>query len=171
MVRKHHLAFLHDLVIAALTPTLGLLLRVGPGVREHQLEAVMLATPVFVVVAAVTYHAFGMYRGIWAYASVRDLLNIVKASSLAILVFVAILLMVNRFESIPRSMPVIQWLLLVVALGGSRLFYRMLRDRRLVRLTRGREYPLLRHSQQGSEDTHEEAHRTPYLGERRGRPG
>lgn len=139
MVRKHHLAFLHDLVIAALTPMLAMLLRVGPGVRETQFEAVMLATPVFVIVAAVTYHAFGMYRGIWAYASVRDLLNIVKASSLAILVFVAILLMVNRFESIPRSMPVIQWLLLVVALGGSRLFYRLLRDRRVVRLTRGRD--------------------------------
>jgi O-antigen biosynthesis protein WbqV len=69
-----------------------------------------------------------MYRGVWRYVSTVDLLNIAKAVTVAIVVFVPLIFTLNRLDAVPRSVPFIQWCLLIVALGGPRFAYRLLRD-------------------------------------------
>ncbi|HIO39376.1 MAG TPA: polysaccharide biosynthesis protein, partial [Rhodospirillales bacterium] len=69
--------------------------------------------------------------GVWRYASLNDLLNITKASSLTILIFLIILFAVTRLEDLPRSLPIISWFVLIALLGGPRFLYRLLKDRRL----------------------------------------
>lgn len=83
----------------------------------------------FVLIALPTFLIFGMYRGIWRYASVDDLVNITKAASFAVLLFFPVMFLVNRLAEVPRSVPIIQWCLLIVLLGGARFAYRLLRDR------------------------------------------
>ena len=36
--------------------------------------------------------------------------------------------LLTRLDFVPRSVPLIQWCLLIVLLGGSRFAYRLLRD-------------------------------------------
>jgi FlaA1/EpsC-like NDP-sugar epimerase len=92
-------------------------------------QSVAIMIGAFVAIALPTFLFFGMYRGIWRYASVDDLVNITKAATLAVLIFFPIMFLLNRLEAVPRSVPVIQWGLLIVLLGGARFTYRLFRDR------------------------------------------
>ena len=93
--------------------------------------AVMLfSTPVatvLIVQGAILWWA-GLYRGLWRFASVPDLLNIAKASLLGLLAIALALFLLNRLDSIPRSALVLYPIVLVVLLGGPRLLYRAWKD-------------------------------------------
>jgi O-antigen biosynthesis protein WbqV len=145
-VQKARLVFVHDLLIAAVSIILALYLRLGVSSFAEYADDLTYRIPLFVVVAGVTFHAFGMYRGLWRYASVSDLMAIIKAVSVALLVFMPLMFLINRLDEMPRSVPIIQWFLLVVMLGGPRFIYRVVRSRRW-RLPRGslnsRQVPVL----------------------------
>ncbi|MBT5430144.1 MAG: polysaccharide biosynthesis protein [Rhodospirillaceae bacterium] len=72
-----------------------------------------------------------MYRGVWQYASLNDLINITKSTSLVILVFVVISFVNNRLEDLPRSLPFINWFVLMALLGGPRFLYRLFKDQNI----------------------------------------
>ncbi len=48
-----------------------------------------------------------------------------KASTLAILIFFVLVWTIDRGESIPRSVPMIQWFILIFMLGGPRFLFRL----------------------------------------------
>jgi FlaA1/EpsC-like NDP-sugar epimerase len=130
---KAIVAFAHDTMVAALSVGAALYLRLGDGMFALDPSAIFTMTLCFVAIASITFHCFGMYRGVWRYASTVDLLNIVKAATTAILIFLPLILTLNRLDAVPRSVPFIQWCLLIVALGGPRFAYRLLRDHPLWR--------------------------------------
>ncbi|MEK6623417.1 MAG: SDR family NAD(P)-dependent oxidoreductase, partial [Bdellovibrionota bacterium] len=70
----------------------------------------------------------GFYKGIWRFASTPDLFRLVKGISLAVALSFFGIFLFNRMESIPRSIFVIDWLLLLTFLGGMRFTYRIWRD-------------------------------------------
>lgn len=70
----------------------------------------------------------GLYRGIWRFSSIPDLTRILVATFLGVCATALGLFFFNRLEGVPRSVFVIDWLLLVVGLGGVRFSYRVLRD-------------------------------------------
>lgn len=128
---KASIAFFHDSVVAAFSVGLALYLRLGDRLFEMDWSSVATMVVVFVLIAIPTFLFFDMYRGIWRYASIDDLVNITKAVTLAVLIFFPIMFFFNRLEAVPRSVPVIQWCLLIVLLGGARFAYRLWRDRAL----------------------------------------
>ena len=64
---------------------------------------------------------FGLYRGVWRFASVLDLMRIVKASAVGVALTALSLFPVTRMQGVPRSALPLYGLLLVVLLGGPRL--------------------------------------------------
>ncbi len=134
-ISRAHLAFVHDVGMAFWSLIIALYLRVGSDVYldEAYVSVLLVSVPLYTLIAATSFQALGMYKGIWRYASIPDLKAIVKAVSLSILAFVGIYFLITRLEGFPRSVPVIQWFLLVVMLGGPRLAYRLWRDKRLER--------------------------------------
>jgi FlaA1/EpsC-like NDP-sugar epimerase len=136
---KASIAFIHDSCVAAASVGLALYLRLGDAAFAINWQSLAVMIGTFVAIAVPTFLLFGMYRGIWRYASVDDLVNITKAVTLAILIFFPIMFLFNRLEEVPRSVPVIQWCLLIVLLGGARFTYRLLRDRSPARRTRRRD--------------------------------
>ncbi len=128
---RSNTAFAHDVIAAALAFVLSLFLRLGENIAFYPGEELYLATGIFTLVAGVVFRAFRMYRGVWRYASLNDLLNITKAASLTVLIFLVILFAVTRLEDLPRSLPFISWFVLIALLGGPRFAYRLLKDKRL----------------------------------------
>jgi FlaA1/EpsC-like NDP-sugar epimerase len=124
------LAYTHDILVAAMSFVLSLYLRVGDDFMEY-VPSLWLGLPIFMGTAAVSYRVFGMNSGVWRYASLRDLLAVARAVTATILVFLLCMFLVTRLELLPRSMPIINWFVLVVMLGGPRLIYRLLKDRRI----------------------------------------
>ncbi|MCP3868559.1 MAG: polysaccharide biosynthesis protein [Gammaproteobacteria bacterium] len=82
-------------------------------------------------VQAAVFWSFGLYRGVWRFASMPDLLRIVRSIAVGLVVTLLILFVIYRLEGIPRSVPILYGLLLIILLGGPRLLYRWLKDHRV----------------------------------------
>ena len=130
-IRPARIAFFHDVIMAAASFPLSLYFRVGPDFDYFADAFLVEGVAVFTVTAALVFSLIGMYRGIWRYASINDLITIIKAVSLVVVVFVPVLFLITRLEDMPRSLPLINWFVLLFLLGGPRLSYRIFKDRRL----------------------------------------
>ncbi|MCA8932003.1 MAG: polysaccharide biosynthesis protein [Rhodospirillaceae bacterium] len=131
MINKKQIAFAHDVLAALLSFGLAYYLRIGSDAFDSYGHTIIVCSLIFTPIAAASFSFFGLYRGIWRYASLSDLEGILKAVTAAVAVFALAMVVLTRFESIPRSVPIIQWLLLTMMLSGSRLAIRLRKDRRL----------------------------------------
>lgn len=140
--RRALIAFGHDVVMAGLAFLAALGLRLGNDFGTFLNERELwFALAIYIGVCACVFWSTGLYRGIWRYASVQDIVNIVRAVTLATLVFLPITFLATRLEAVPRSALVIAWLLLVVLLGAPRMLYRMWKDQGFAHLLeRGSPY-------------------------------
>jgi FlaA1/EpsC-like NDP-sugar epimerase len=154
--RRAILAFLHDVLMAALSFALALYLRVGDEMLTKEPRLNILYGVSFTLIAAAIFLLTGLYRGIWRYASVPDLFNIARAASLTELVFLPVMFLFTRLDTLPRSFLLIDWLVLIALLGGPRLGYRAFKDRGLDHLLergRGTRVPVLLISTKEGADT------------------
>ncbi|WP_238318505.1 polysaccharide biosynthesis protein [Thalassospira australica] len=133
LIQRSHIAFAHDILMAALSFPLALYLRVGDGVAYYSLDNIIFSAAIFTLIAAVSFWYFGLYRGIWRYASLNDVIRIAKAVSVAVAALFIVLFLTTRLDWMPRSAPIIQWFLLMAMLGGSRLTYRIAKDKSTAR--------------------------------------
>ncbi|HVB17148.1 MAG TPA: nucleoside-diphosphate sugar epimerase/dehydratase [Stellaceae bacterium] len=141
--------------MAALSFALALYLRLGADIAQ-QVRLTILYGVVFTAIAAAIFLVTGLYRGIWRYASLPDLFNIARAATLTELVFLPVVFLFTRLDTLPRSFLLIDWLVLVALLGGPRLGYRLFKDRGLGHLFehgRGARVPVLLISTREGADT------------------
>lgn len=80
------------------------------------------------VCAAVVYRVLGLYRGLWRYASLNDLVSITRAVTVTVLVWLPIAFLATRLEDLPRSLPLIIWMVLMAGLGAPRFGWRLFKD-------------------------------------------
>ena len=127
---KSSLAILHDLVAVVACWFLAYWLRFNLDIPAQFLESASRAlVPVFAIYAPACWF-FGLYRGIWRYASLMDLRRIIVAVASASVIAAAAIYML-RMPGVPRSVLILHPVLLVLAMGGSRFAYRAWRDRAL----------------------------------------
>jgi len=125
------LAFIHDVAVAAIAFWLALFLRFSGDLSTLPLGAALIASILFTLTCAGVFWAVGLYRSIWAFASLRDLLEILRAASIAVAVFLALAFLTTRLEGLPRTVPFMAWFIMLAGLGGSRMLFRLSRERRL----------------------------------------
>jgi FlaA1/EpsC-like NDP-sugar epimerase len=134
MLRKSNIrtamAIVHDVVAVVLAWILAYLLRFNfdlPANFNSEMQQTLLwVVPLQVAV----FWKFGLYRGIWRYASLNDLRRIVLAVLLAASVIPFVLWMLRSHLIVPRSVLVLNPLLLILFMGGSRVLYRMWKETR-----------------------------------------
>jgi FlaA1/EpsC-like NDP-sugar epimerase len=80
----------------------------------------------------VTFLLFGLYRGMWRFASLPDLKRILLAVGLSALAVPSALFMTHSMYQTPRAVLVLAPLLLVLMMGGSRFLYRSFKDGHLI---------------------------------------
>lgn len=130
--RSQSVAFAHDLVMVVLAWLLASWIRFNlGGIPAEFIDHLMLAMLVVLPVQAAAFSFFGLYKGIWRFASLPDLVRIIKAVLVGTAASMLLLFLVTRGEGIPRSIPVVHIMVLVMLLGGPRLLYRWLKDRHL----------------------------------------
>ena len=72
----------------------------------------------------ILFFTFGLYQGVWRFASTPDLKRILKAVGIGALVTAVIYLMLKPYGVIPRSVFILNPILLLLVMGGSRFAYR-----------------------------------------------
>ena len=115
--------------MAAVSFLLSFYLRVGDGLAGYSWKLLIGYDLGFAAVAGAVFWWTGLYRGLWRYASLPDLLGLLRAVSIVVLVFFPLMFVFNRAEDLPRSLPGINWLVLMAMLGGPRFAYRAYKDR------------------------------------------
>ena len=76
----------------------------------------------------------GLYRGVWRFASLPDLVNILKAALIGLVAIMLVLFVFNRrLDQVPRSILLLYPLLLTALLGMPRLLYRAWKDHQIAR--------------------------------------
>ena len=71
---------------------------------------------------------FRIYQGVWRYTGVRDLVKLTKAATVGSLASVLAVVLLFRFEGFSRAVFILDWLLLVVLVGGSRIFFKTIEE-------------------------------------------
>ncbi len=119
---------IHDVVMAMLSFELAVWFRYQTYGKPQEFFFLWHGTAIFTIVCFVVFWRMGLYRGIWHYASLSDVITIVKAVTLAILIFLPVMFVLDRLANFPRSAMFLNWPLLVVLLMASRLVYRFSKD-------------------------------------------
>ena len=84
--------------------------------------------PVLVFVKMATFLVVGVYRGLWRYTGLDDLVVFAKAVVLSSVLSVLAVLFAFRFEGFSRTVFIIDGLLMFMFLAGSRLAFRLFRQ-------------------------------------------
>ena len=122
---------LHDGIAAALAWSFAYLLRFNFELPPN--FAVELHKTVYwvVLLQMVIFWRFNLYRGIWRYASTTDLRRIFLAVMLSAAAIPLMFWMLRLHLVIPRSVLVMNPVLLVLMMGGSRFIYRLWKEQGL----------------------------------------
>ena len=119
----------HDLVAISLAWIASVLARFNFEMPpETYVTAAVVAFPVVLIVQALVVRFFGLYQGLWRFASLPDLWNIIRAAVLGAVSIALVLFVYNRLEGIPRSVLILYPVLLIFLLSGPRMAYRALKD-------------------------------------------
>ena len=119
---------IHDVCMAMLSFELAVWFRYQTYGKPQEFLFLWHGTAIFTIVCFAVFWRMGLYRGIWHYASLSDVIAIVKAVTLAILIFLPVMFVMDRLANFPRSAMFLNWPLLVVLLMASRLIYRFSKD-------------------------------------------
>jgi len=84
--------------------------------------------PVLLVMKMSSFLVTGIYRGLWRYTSMSDLIVFAKGVALSSVASLLVLLFAFRFEGFSRKVFVIDAVLMFLFLAGSRLAFRLFRQ-------------------------------------------
>jgi FlaA1/EpsC-like NDP-sugar epimerase len=129
--RNTGFAVLHDLLAAGAAWIGAYLLRFNFELPlSYQNE--MLRTVIWIApLQALIFWRIGLYRGVWRYASMSDLRRIFVAVLLAAISIPVVLWMFRISAVVPRSVLVLDPILLLLTMGGDRLLYRLWKEQGL----------------------------------------
>ena len=130
-LRSRTAAFVHDLTMVPVAWLGAHWLHFNLGaIPELFLDRALMALPLVLFIQALVFWVFGLYRGIWRFASLPDLMRITKAVLAGMVLIFFALFVFDRMQGVPRSLPLLYLGLQMLLLAGPRLLYRRLKDHR-----------------------------------------
>ncbi len=121
---RNIIAVVHDAFMAALSFALSIYIRLGDEQISDEFSYLLISMAIFTSVCVTVFMSTRLYRGSWRYASMHDLIAITKSVTFSIVLFFIVMFLFTRLSGIPRSVLFINWMLLLILLGGSRFLYR-----------------------------------------------
>ena len=82
--------------------------------------------PILIVLKLAAFLMVGVYRGIWRYTSIGDLMSFVKGVILGSGLSILAILLLYRFKDFSRTVFFVDAILLLFALAGSRMTFRLI---------------------------------------------
>ena len=125
--KRHVLSVALDLVLVVLAYYTAFLLRFENEASGYVIE-VFRSLPTLLITQLGALAVFGVYQGVWRYTDIRDLLRILKATLAGTISAVIVLLYLYRFEGFSRAVFILDWILLLTLVYGTRLSFRLLSE-------------------------------------------
>ena len=131
-----------DIIITVASLYVAFLIRFDNNVPESiQIIFFQQLAPLIVFIRGFAFISFGFYTGLWKYSSIQDITKIVYAVSISSLVFLFILVAMDRVKvltltAIPLTVLIIDFLLVGIMLSGTRLLWRIWFERNQRKLSK-----------------------------------
>src|SRR5215468_11845331 len=125
------LAFVHDVCAAAVAWGGLYWLRFNLDLHEPQVTDMWRTLAWVIPLQAIVFFVFGLYRGLWRFASLPDLQRIVLAAGVGAVAIPVVLVMLQLTAVVPRSVLILYPPVLIFLMAGSRFAYRIWKEHRL----------------------------------------
>jgi len=119
---------LSHLGLVVLSSVAAIWLRFDGAIPAENYDPWLRALPWLVIIRGLTFAWFGLYQGLWRYASIWDLKNIVYAVVTSSLLHFGLVHWVLGWALYPRSVSIIDAIVLVLMMGGVRLTRRFMNE-------------------------------------------
>ena len=129
MNKKIFITILHDFLIFCLSFFIALLLRLDWNQSLYLMNELWSFCLLYASANIFLLHYFGLYHGIWRYASMHEIISIFKSITISTLIIILSFFLIFRLENIPRSFPVLLFIVSLFGVTGPRIFYRFLKDK------------------------------------------
>lgn len=121
------------IIIASLISAFSLRFPIDQGIMVIQTYWWLLLLTVAIRIGA--FQSYGLYISIWRYASMKELLNVVKAITFSSFIIMSILF-IAKGMSFPTSILIVDWAFNIIGIGGVRVMLRLFRDYSVARKNR-----------------------------------
>jgi FlaA1/EpsC-like NDP-sugar epimerase len=135
--------FLHDLAAAAAAWAAAHWLRFNMEITPYYLQFMWQSLLCVVPVQTLVFWTFGLYRGMWRYASLQDLKRLFAAVGVSAVVTPLVLFLLGMWQPVPRTVLLLDPILLLVLMCGSRVAYRAWKEHDLYGSLRDLGKPVL----------------------------
>jgi FlaA1/EpsC-like NDP-sugar epimerase len=136
------LAAIHDILVAIFAWLMAYQLRFNFSIPADFWQSLFLIAAIAIPIQLVLFIRFGLYKGVWRFASIPDLKRIIFAATLSALIVTALISML-KIAVVPRSVLLLNPLLLILLMGGSRFAYRAWQEHRLYGTTTKQGVPVI----------------------------
>ncbi len=127
--KRQVIEVLIDFVLIIVAYISAYLLRFEGKIPEGDLDLFIKSLPIFILIQLASFYYFGLYKKIWKYIGLDDVVSIFKAVTTGALLTVFVLVLIIRFAGYSRAVFVIYWLILIVLTTSVRGALRLLRER------------------------------------------
>jgi len=129
-LRSRTSIFIHDLLMVPLAWFLAYWFRFNlDEIPDEYFYPALLYLPGVIAIQVSAFWTFGLYRGVWRFSSMPDLVRITKAVLAGIFFIAGCLFLFNRLEGVPRSVMPLYVLILLALLCIPRFLYRFWKER------------------------------------------
>jgi UDP-GlcNAc:undecaprenyl-phosphate GlcNAc-1-phosphate transferase len=139
--KRRLIEILVDFVLVSSAYVVAHLLRFEGTLTGELQRLIVQSLPIILVIQLSCFAGFGLYRGVWRYLGLTDLITVFKAVTLGSLLSSLALLYLWRFEGYSRAVFIIDWMLTLLTIGGSRVIERLLDE--WIMTAAGRRLPVL----------------------------
>ena len=129
MSKKIFITILHDYLIFCVSFFAALLLRLDWNLSLYLMNSLWVYCLIYAGINILLLNYFGLYHGIWRYASIHEIISIFKSITISTLFIIFSFFIIFRLESIPRSFPVLLFIVSLFGVTGPRIFYRFIKDK------------------------------------------
>jgi FlaA1/EpsC-like NDP-sugar epimerase len=106
-------------------------LRLGWGAALQYLPVIWASLPIILAISLPIHLKFGLFNAVLKYASIDTLMAVFRAVGLSLALSCLVLFSLFRMEGVPRVTFIIYGMTLLLAIGGTRMAFRVGRHRRL----------------------------------------
>ena len=125
---KQFLVLIIDALLICISLFSSFCIRLDTFNLSSYIRQITQSLPLILAVRLSVFTYAGLYRGMWRFVGMRDLVKLVQAVTLSSLLSVVLLFLIFRLENYPRSVFIIDWFVVLILIGGSRFAYRLYRE-------------------------------------------
>jgi FlaA1/EpsC-like NDP-sugar epimerase len=112
----------------ALAYYLSFIIRFEAVVLPEYVTMMMAYFPIIALIRLILFSREGLYKDMWGYSSIGDMIKVLRSITLGSVIFLVVVRYLIGNNSFPISIFILDWLLLIIISGGSRLSIRVFRE-------------------------------------------